>query len=40
MLSAMPSRRQSSAIEVSPRRLFGRAVLPGCPPDVADKRLG
>ena len=48
MLSAMPSRRQSSAIEVSPRRpsstmrilLFGRVVLPGCPPNVADKRLG
>jgi hypothetical protein len=48
MLSAMPSRRQSSAIDVSPCRpiehnadlLFGRVVLPGCPPDVADKRLG
>src|SRR6476620_11083144 len=44
----MPSRRQSSAIDVSPRKaiehnadlLFGRVVLPGCPPDVADKRLG
>src|SRR6476469_7029588 len=45
MLSAMPSRRQSSAIDVSPRDhnadlLFSRVVLPGCPPDVADKRLG
>src|SRR6476619_4666932 len=47
MLSAIPSRRQSSAIELSPQAvehnadlLFGRVVLPGCPPDVADKRLG
>jgi hypothetical protein len=38
--SAYRSRRQSSAIAVSPRRpssnadlLFGRVVLPGCPPD-------
>ena len=48
MLSAMPSRRQSSAIEVLAAQaiehnadlLFSRVVLPGCPPDVADKRLG
>src|SRR5580693_7163910 len=45
MLSAMPSRRQSSAIEVQAIEhnadlFFGRVVLPGCPPDVADKRLG
>ena len=27
-------------IEHNADLLFGRVVLPGCPPDVADKRLG
>jgi hypothetical protein len=28
------------AIEHNPDLLFSRVMLPGCPPDVADKRFG
>jgi hypothetical protein len=30
----------AQAIEHNADLLFGRVVLPGCPPDVANKRLG